>query len=80
MRQTEALARGGGASRRRERGRSPLEDWAVDVFYGALGATAKAREDTRGRVVVELRFADWGSLDAALERLNGLPLVDGGTG
>lgn len=78
VRQTEALARQDGAAKRRSRESSPMEDWAVDVFYGALGATAKAREDGRGRVVVELRFADRGTLDAALERLNGLPLIDPG--
>lgn len=75
VRQAEALARAEGATTPARRGNdpSPLEDWAVDVFYGALGATTRARTNTRGGVVVELRFDDRRSLDAALERLSALP-------
>ncbi|MEW6583316.1 MAG: ParB/RepB/Spo0J family partition protein [Actinomycetota bacterium] len=79
VRQTEALARQEGAPRSRAtREASPLEHWAVDVFYGALGAAARAREASNGQVVVELRFSDRGTLDAALERLNGLAPIDPG--
>lgn len=78
VRQTEALARAEGVTKKPARSGSdpsPLEDWAVDVFYGALGATTRARTNTRGGVVVELRFDDRRSLDAALERLSALPPV-----
>lgn len=78
VRQAEALARAEGATKpsaRRGQDPSALEDWAVDVFYGALGATTRARTTTRGGVVVELRFDDRRGLDAALERLSGLPPV-----
>lgn len=75
VRQAEALARAQSEERppREPRDPSPLEDWAVDVFYGALGAVTRARATGRGAVVVELRFDDRAALDAALERLGNLP-------
>lgn len=75
VRQAEALSRAEGAART-AKPRPPasvLEDWAVDVFYGALGATTRAKATARGQVVVELRFDDRAALDAALERLSNLP-------
>jgi ParB family transcriptional regulator, chromosome partitioning protein len=75
VRQAEALARVEGEARTAPPRRQPstMEDWAVDVFYGALGATTRARTTGRGGVVVELRFEDRAALDAALERLSNLP-------
>lgn len=80
VRQAEDLARAGArdAGRRRRRPPNPLEDWAVDVFYGSLGAAARAREARGGEIVVELRFPDRPALEAALERLHGLAPPDDG--
>jgi ParB family chromosome partitioning protein len=78
VRQAEALSRAGSQERpaRARSAHSPLEDWAVDVFYGTLGAATRARRTGRGTIVVELRFDDRAALDAALERLSNLPPRD----
>jgi ParB family chromosome partitioning protein len=80
VRQAEALSRAASTERgaQARSALSPLEDWAVDVFYGTLGAATRARQTGRGTIVVELRFDDRAALDAALERLSNLPPRDSG--
>jgi ParB family chromosome partitioning protein len=80
VRQAEALSRAASTERvaQARSALSPLEDWAVDVFYGTLGAATRARQTGRGTIVVELRFDDRAALDAALDRLSNLPPRDSG--
>jgi ParB family chromosome partitioning protein len=74
VRATEELARKeAGTPRsapRRGAEPTPLGDAALEAFGSAFDAPVRVRTDTRGQVVVELRFADSAALSAALGRLS----------
>jgi ParB family chromosome partitioning protein len=72
VRATEDLARREAADRPRRRPRpepSALEDAALEGFGAAFDVPVRVRSTGAGEVIVELRFADEGGLEAALERL-----------
>ena len=74
VRQVEAAARSGAATRRRSSAQaaeaSPLTDRAVDLLYGVFEAPVRVRRRSgSAEVLVELRFADEDALRRGLDRL-----------
>jgi ParB family chromosome partitioning protein len=74
VRQTEQFARRAAAVPRRTVMRQPpgIADDAIDAFTAVFDAPVRVRASARGDLVVELRFADEGTLRGALRRLEPL--------
>ena len=74
VRATEALARAaadGPASTGRPRRAAPgIADEAIDAFAGAFEAPVTVRSASKGRVVVQIAFADEAAVAAAIDRLD----------
>lgn len=73
VRATEALARthsDGGAQRARGRPAAPpIADEAMDAFAGAFDAPVRVKQGAKGRVSVEIIFADEAAVTAAIARI-----------
>ena len=74
VRATEALARAvaeGTPSTGRPRRAAPgIADEAIDAFAGAFEASVTVRSASKGRVVVQIAFADEAAVAAAIDRLD----------